>query len=103
MIVEIYILLSIFAFIFFYLSFRQEPKVFFSALSMVLFFALAIAAGDIEKVFCFEVNNAAECTASSSNDMGVMITYFLFAVLNLIYLLSYAFGYSIQTADKIGR
>lgn len=102
MLLELYIFMSIVAYVFFFLSFEYEPSPFFSAVSMITFFILAVGAGNIEKVFCFDVGGVSTCTTEAVNDMGTMIFMSMFGLLNLIYLLSNTFGWAITIARKTG-
>lgn len=52
MLIELYAFFTIIGFVFFFVSLKQEPKVLFGSLSMVIFFMLAMASGNIETGFC---------------------------------------------------
>lgn len=97
MLLEIYLLTTAFAFIFFFLSFSMEPRNLFSAVSMVMFFTLAIASGAVDKVFC-EWSTDWKCVTQPASETGMMVFNAMFGLLNLVYLLANTFGYAMGVA-----
>jgi len=100
MLLEVYLFLASLGFLFFILSFvRRDQSLMFLALSMVVFFAVALASGSIDMRACAYYSEWT-CTTTSSSDFGAMVFFALLALLSLLYLLAQVFGYATETADK---
>lgn len=83
MILEIFILLAFFSLFLFSGSFfipAPEFRMTFALLSLILFFFLAINAGNIDK-FCYE----STCTVKTTNDQNTMTIFFGLALIAFLY------------------